>query len=78
MGKPGVSNLETELTGNFILDIGKFADLSREVGYQNCVANRKDEDGQYDTEEIDKYEALRLKQLIMQESLTAHYEDSKR
>ena len=66
-----------ELTGNFMLDLSEFEKLSREVGYFNCKANQKDEDGNYDNDVHIKYGELRLKQLDMQELLIKTYAENK-
>ena len=66
-----------ELTGNIIIDINNFEELSRKVGYFNCKANHKEYDVNndvvYDEESIKKYEKLRLKQLKMQNDIIKLY-----
>lgn len=66
-----------KLTGNFIIDINNFSELSREVGYYNHKGNIKtyDEDNNdvYDLESQKKYEQLRSKQLDMIELLIDKY-----
>jgi hypothetical protein len=68
---------ENNLHGIFRLDLHEFTELSREVGYQNKLANIKhyDEQGNefYDEEDIKKYEELREKQLDMFEKLVNFY-----
>ena len=72
-----VSESKTIRGNNLILDLSDFEKLSREVGYYNCKSNIKkyDEDGDefYDEDAIEKYEALREKQLIMLEELIKFY-----
>ena len=62
-----------ELTGNIIIDLNTFEKLSREVGYYNCKANRKDTDDNYDNDSIEEYGRLRESQLDMLEKLIEKY-----
>jgi len=65
------------LTGNFIIDINDFSELSRNVGYYNHKANiktyDKDMNDVYDLESQKKYEQLRGEQLDMLKLLIEKY-----
>lgn len=63
------SNIKSE----FRIDLHDFSELSREVGYYNYLSNIKDEEDNYDKENIEKYEKLRLKQLEMFEKMILLY-----
>lgn len=58
---------------NFLLDLGEFEKLSREVGFYNSVSGFKYDDERYDDDAIKKYEGLREQQLIMFDALIDAY-----
>jgi hypothetical protein len=60
-------------SGNLKLDVYTLMEDSREVGYQNAKANQKDEDDEYNLDEIEKYEDLRLRQLEFYEKFQEKY-----
>lgn len=62
-----------KLTGNFTIDINNFESLSREVGYYNCKANRKDDNDEYNINDIKEYERLRGEQLDMMQNMIELY-----
>lgn len=55
---------------NFLLDLGEFEKLSREVGF---ISNIRDDDYLFDPEIGNKYDELRLAQIIMFEELIRAY-----